>query len=286
MESTSVVKSTLYVVATPIGNLADFTVRAEQVLKQVDVICCEDTRHSARLMEHIGCKTQLISLHEHNEREKSQYIVERLQSGESIALVSDAGTPLISDPGYVLVNSVVDAGLKVVPIPGVSAVITALSVAGLPTDRWFFEGFLPSKGSARLKRMQQLAAATETLVFYESSHRIEASLVDVMEAFGGDRPIAVARELTKTFETVLRGRAESVLSQLQDDKNQKKGEFVVMVGGAQAVEQGDEDERAYMLANELKALMPPKKAAALVAKLFGGNKKVYYDYLVGLNTSG
>lgn len=187
MDTTTAVKSTLYVVATPIGNLEDLTIRAEKILKQVDVICCEDTRHSARLMEHIGCKTQLISLHEHNEREKSQYIVDRLSAGESIALVSDAGTPLISDPGYVLVNRVVEAGLSVVPVPGVSAVVTALSVAGLPTDRWYFEGFLPSKGSARLKRMNQLANATNTLVFYESSHRIAASIGDVVEVFGPDR---------------------------------------------------------------------------------------------------
>lgn len=282
METTTAVKSTLYVVATPIGNLEDLTIRAEKILKQVDFICCEDTRHSARLMEHIGCKTQLISLHEHNEREKSQYIVDRLSAGESIALVSDAGTPLISDPGYVLVNRVVEAGLSVVPVPGVSAVVTALSVAGLPTDRWYFEGFLPSKGSARLKRMSQLANATNTLVFYESSHRIAASIGDVVEVFGPDRPVAIARELTKTFETVLRGSAQVVLDQVQSDSNQQKGEFVVMVGGAQPVEQGDEDERAFLLADELKSLMPPKKAAAVVASVFGGNKKTYYEHLAGL----
>ncbi|TCS41728.1 16S rRNA (cytidine(1402)-2'-O)-methyltransferase [Reinekea marinisedimentorum] len=282
METVSAVKSTLYVVATPIGNLEDLTVRAEKILKQVDIICCEDTRHSARLMESIGCRTQLISLHEHNEREKSQYIVDKLRAGESIALVSDAGTPLISDPGYVLVNKVVEAGLTVVPVPGVSAVITALSVAGLPTDRWYFEGFLPNKGSARLKRMEQLKGATETLIFYESSHRIEASMADAVTAFGAERPVVIARELTKTFETLLRGSAQEVLERVRADSNQQKGEFVVMVGGAQPVEQGDEDSRAFLLADELKALMPPKKAAAVVAKVFGGNKKTYYEYLAGL----
>lgn len=284
MDSTFVVKGTLYVVATPIGNLADLTARAESLLKQVDVICCEDTRHSARLMENISCKTPLISLHEHNEREKSALIVERLQSGQAVALVSDAGTPLISDPGYVLVNKVVEAGLKVVPVPGVSAVITALSVAGLPTDRWYFEGFLPSKAGARQKRMGELADSPETLVFYESSHRIADSVKDIASVFGAERPIAIARELTKTFETVIRGSAAEVLDQVVSDRNQQKGEFVVMVGGVKTVESSEVDARAYVLADELKALMPPKKAAALVAKIFGGNKKAYYEYLVGLNS--
>ena len=285
MEATAVRRGTLYIVATPIGNLADVTERARAVLNSVDLICCEDTRHSQRLMEHLGCKTPLISLHEHNEREKSSLIVGKLNAGDSIALVSDAGTPLISDPGYVLVNQVVEAGLPVVPVPGVSAVISALSVAGLPTDRWYFEGFLPSKAGARAKRMGQLANSPETLVFYESSHRIVASLQDMVSEFGADRPVCVARELTKTFETTLRGTLEQVLQQVQADRNQQKGEFVVVLGGAKALEQGEENERAFRLAAELKAVMPPKKVAALVADTFGGQKKVYYQYIINLEQS-
>lgn len=282
MEPDQVQGGTLYVVATPIGNLDDISARAISVLGSVQIICCEDTRHSSRLMEHIGCKTRLMSLHEHNERDRSAYIVERLQEGQSIALVSDAGTPLISDPGYVLVNQVVEAGLKVVPVPGVSAVVTALSVSGLPTDRWFFEGFLPSKKSARLKRMAELENMEGTLIFYESSHRIGDSLADVVSTFGEQRPVCVARELTKTFETILRGSASEVSAQVKSDSNQQKGEFVVLVGGIKA-DDSAEDERAWELANELKALMPPKKAAALVTKIFGGNKKQFYEYIIGLD---
>jgi len=283
MNENMVTKSTLYVVATPIGNMADISERARQVLADVDVICCEDTRHSARLMDHINCKTHLVSLHEHNEREKSAAIVERLQQGQAIALVSDAGTPLISDPGYVLVNHVIDAGLKVEPIPGASAVVTALSVSGLPTDRWSFEGFLPSKTGARLRYLENLAQETQTLVFYESSHRIAGSLLDMSAAFGSDRRIVVARELTKTFETVLRGTIEQVHQAILEDSNQRKGEFVVLVQGLVERPIGVDDARVVALMSELKLLLPPKKAAAVVASVFGGSKKTYYEYIVALD---
>jgi 16S rRNA (cytidine1402-2'-O)-methyltransferase len=284
MNSNQIIRSTLYVVATPIGNLADISERAQQVLRSVDLICCEDTRHSARLMDHLGCTTPLLSLHEHNERDRSAMIVERLQSGQSIALVSDAGTPLISDPGYVLVNHVIDAQLQVVPIPGASAVITALSISGLPTDRWRFEGFLPSKTGARLKILNALAKDHLTLVFYESSHRIEGSLADMALAFGADRPIVVARELTKTFETVLRGTIAEVQLAVAADNNQRKGEFVVLVQGVATEVVGIGDERVVALVNELTAILPPKKAAAIVAKVFGGSKKIYYEYIVALGS--
>lgn len=284
MNSNQIMKSTLYVVATPIGNLTDISERAQQVLRSVDLICCEDTRHSARLMEHLGCTTPLLSLHEHNERDRSAMIVDRLLSGQSIALVSDAGTPLISDPGYVLVNHVIDAQLQVVPIPGASAVITALSISGLPTDRWRFEGFLPSKTGARLKILNALATDHLTLVFYESSHRIEASLADMAIAFGADRPIVVARELTKTFETVLRGTIAEVQQAVAADNNQRKGEFVVLVQGVANEVVGIGDERVVALVNELTAILPPKKAAAIVAKVFGGSKKLYYEYIVALGS--
>ena len=274
--------STLYVVATPIGNLADITERAVYVLSNVDVICCEDTRHSARLLDNIGCKKPLLSLHEHNERERSAYIVEKLQAGESIALVSDAGTPLISDPGYVLVNEVIAAGLEVVPVPGVSAVITALSVSGLPTDRWTFEGFLPNKHGARLKVLEQNQHMTQTMVYYESSHRIEDSLRDMVEVFGIERKIVVARELTKTFETVMRGSLAEVLMQVAQDSNQRKGEFVVVVAGAPKKDTAAFDAQILQLATELKALMPPKKAAAVIANVFGGTKKAYYELILSL----
>ena len=284
MNSNQIRKSTLDVVATPIGNLTDISERAQQVLRSVDLICCEDTRHSARLMEHLGCTTPLLSLHEHNERDRSAMIVDRLLSGQSIALVSDAGTPLISDPGYVLVNHVIDAQLQVVPIPGASAVITTLSISGLPTDRWRFEGFLPSKTGARLKILNALATDHLTLVFYESSHRIEASLADMAIAFGADRPIVVARELTKTFETVLRGTIADVQQAVAADNNQRKGEFVVLVQGVATEVVGIGDERVVALGNELTAILPPKKAAAIVAKVFGGSKKLYYEYIVALGS--
>jgi len=283
MQATQSMKmANLYVVSTPIGNLGDITERAVQVLQKVDLICCEDTRHSARLLEHIGCKKPLMSLHEHNERDRSAMIVEKLRAGQSIALVSDAGTPLISDPGYVLVNEVIAAGLRVIPVPGPSAVITALSVSGLPTDRWVFEGFLPHKQGARIKALESVAGMTQTLVFYESSHRIEDSLEDMVGVFGGERSACVARELTKTFETVLRGTLADLVLQVKVDANQRKGEFVVMVAGAQKTDVEQVSPDMLALAKELKPLLPPKKAAAVIANVYGGAKKSYYELILSL----
>jgi len=274
----------LYVVATPIGNLEDITVRAVETLRSVDLICCEDTRHSARLMEHISSKVPMVSLHEHNERERSAQIIEKLTAGLSIALVSDAGTPLISDPGYVLVNQVIDAGFTVVPIPGVSAVITALSVSGLPTDKWRFEGFLPSKAGARKKALELVKTTNGTIVFYESSHRIADSLADMADVFGENRRVVVARELTKTFETVLRGNLNEVIDAVNADNNQRKGEFVVLVDGYREESVEVSDSRVLQLATELKPLMPPKKAATLISSVFGGPKKEYYQLLLSLES--
>ena len=276
-----ILPSALYVVATPIGNLNDLTARGRAVLSSVDVCCAEDTRHSRRLLDHIGASPRMVSLHDHNEEQRADFILSLLEQGLSVALVSDAGTPLISDPGFVLVRAVIAAGHEVKPVPGVSAVITALSVAGLPTDRWVFEGFLPAKTGARSNRLANLANETRTLVFYESSHRILASLSDMADVFGADRQAAIGRELTKTFETLLRGTLAEVLAQVEADPNQQKGEFVVMVAGtAEKAAQTELD--ADRLARVLAPLMPPKQAAATMVELLGGRKKEWYERILSL----
>lgn len=271
----------LYVVATPIGNLGDLSPRAVETLRKVDRIAAEDTRHSAGLMRHFGITTPMLSLHEHNERQKSQMLLERLQAGESLALISDAGTPLISDPGYVLVGEAHQAGLRVVPIPGPSALIAALCASGLPTDRFCFEGFLPAKSAQRRKCLAALQGETRTLAFYESPHRIEASLADMVETFGAEREALLARELTKTFETIIHAPLGELLQRLQRDSDQRKGEFVLLVHGA--AEQADEGlnsetcRTARLLADEL----PLKQAASLAARISGEKKNAIYQYLLG-----
>ncbi|WP_449465844.1 16S rRNA (cytidine(1402)-2'-O)-methyltransferase [Stenotrophomonas humi] len=271
----STATATLYVVATPIGNLADLSPRAQEVLRSVAAICAEDTRHTGQLLSHFGISKPLVALHDHNEEAMAQRVVSRLLAGESLAVVSDAGTPLVSDPGFRLVRAARAAGIKVSPIPGACAAIAALSVAGLPSDRFVFEGFLPAKSSARRERLQRLASETGTLVFYESSHRIAESLADMGSAFGNERPAVVARELTKLFETVLDGTLEQLLAKVLADDNQRKGEFVVMVQGA-----GDDEEariaegrRLYAKLNEH---LPPSTAAKLAAELSGAPRKVLY----------
>ncbi|SBV36847.1 putative methyltransferase [uncultured Stenotrophomonas sp.] len=267
--------ATLYVVATPIGNLADLSPRAQEVLRSVAAICAEDTRHTGQLLSHFGIGRPLVALHDHNEEAMAERVVARLLGGESLALVSDAGTPLVSDPGFRLVRAARAAGVRVSPVPGACAAIAALSVAGLPSDRFVFEGFLPAKAAARRERLQRLAGETGTLVFYESSHRIAESLADMAVAFGGERPAVVARELTKLFETVLDGSLEQLLGAVQADDNQRKGEFVVMVQGA-----GDDEEakiaegrRLYAKLNEH---LPPSTAAKLAAELSGAPRKALY----------
>jgi len=267
--------ATLYVVATPIGNLADLSPRAQEVLRSVAAICAEDTRHTGQLLSHFGIGKPLVALHDHNEEAMAQRVVARLLGGESMAVVSDAGTPLVSDPGFRLVRAARAAGVKVSPVPGACAAIAALSVAGLPSDRFVFEGFLPAKAAARRERLQRLAGETGTLVFYESSHRIAESLADMAAAFGDERPAVVARELTKLFETVLDGTLAQLRAAVEADDNQRKGEFVVMVQGA-----GDDGEakiaegrRLYARLNEH---LPPSTAAKLAAELSGAPRKALY----------
>ena len=266
---------TLHVVATPIGNLADLSPRAQEVLRRVDAICAEDTRHSKQLLAHFGIERPLLALHEHNEDAIAERIVARLQEGQSLALVSDAGTPLVSDPGFRLVRAARAAGIRVSPVPGPSALIAALSVAGLPSDRFTFEGFLPAKASARRERLRGLAAEPRTMVFYESSHRIAESLEDLQAAFGAERPAVLARELTKLFETVLDGRLDELCARVAADDNQRKGEFVVMVQGAPEDESAKiaEGRRVYALLN---AQLPPSAAAKLAAEITGAPRKALY----------
>lgn len=265
----------LYVIATPIGNLADISARALETLKQVAAVCAEDTRHTRPLLAHYGIDKPLIALHDHNEEAIADKVVARLLAGESLALVSDAGTPLVSDPGFKLVRAARAAGVRVSPVPGACAAIAALSVAGLPSDRFAFEGFLPAKSSGRRERLSRLAGASATLVFYESSHRIEESLADMASVFGGDRPAVLARELTKLFETVLDGDLDSLLAKVKADPNQRRGEFVVMVQGAVDDEAAQiaEGRRLYARLNEH---LPPSTAAKLAAELSGAPRKALY----------
>lgn len=267
----------LHVVATPIGNLGDLSQRAIDVLREVQVIAAEDTRHTARLLHAHGIDTPCVAVHEHNEREVVPKLIERLRQGESIALVSDAGTPLVSDPGYHLVRAAIAAGIRVVPVPGPSALVAALSASGLPTDRFCFEGFLPAKAAARRKRLEGLRSATATLVFYESPHRILDTLEDLQAVFGPERPMVLARELTKTFETFLRGSVAEVRAQVQADPDQRRGEMVLLIQGAEAEARNaatlDEDRLLAILLEEL----PVRQAAALAARLSGGKKNRLYQ---------
>jgi 16S rRNA (cytidine1402-2'-O)-methyltransferase len=265
----------LYVVATPIGNLEDISQRALKVLASVDQIAAEDTRHSQRLLGHYGISTPMVAFHEHNEREMAEALVGSLGAGESIALISDAGTPLISDPGFRLTRAAQAAGIAVSPIPGASALTAALSVAGLPTDRFVFEGFLPSRHSARLARLEALTGETRTLVFYESSHRIHDTLADMGVAFGENRQGVIARELTKTFEEVHRDRLEALAEWLAAEPNRGKGEFVVLVEGAAVTQTAGEAEGIRIL-DLLLAELPVKKAAALAAAVTGRRKNEMY----------
>ena len=269
----------LYVVATPIGNLGDLSARAREILAKADVIAAEDTRHTARLLTHFGIKRPLLACHDFNERERSEQIVERLQRGECIALVSDAGTPLISDPGYHLVNAVREADLKVVPVPGPCAMVAALSVSGLPSDRFFFEGFLPAKGSGRRKRIAELADFPHTWIVYESPHRIQDFLADMVTELGGERRVVLARELTKTFETVLCASAGELQQILIDDENQRRGEFVVLIQGAEKTDIAEDgiSEEALRTLSILIEELPMKQASQIAAKLTGLKPKLLYN---------
>lgn len=266
---------TLHVVATPIGNLGDLAPRALETLRTVDAVCAEDTRRTRQLLAHFGLERPLVALHEHNEAQACTALVARLQSGASLALVSDAGTPLLSDPGFRLVRAARQAGIRVSPVPGASALLAALSVAGLPSDRFVFEGFLPSKPAARRERLQALATETRTLVCFESAHRIVDTLQDAAAAFGGDRPAVLARELTKLFETVLDGTLSQLQARVAADPHQRKGEFVLLVHGAgeEADAKVVEGRRLYAA---LSAHLPPSTAAKLAAELSGAPRKSLY----------
>lgn len=266
----------LYVVATPIGNLDDLSARASSVLAQVSLVAAEDTRHSARLMRHLGIAPKMISLHDHNEGARVAQLATHLANGEDVALISDAGTPLISDPGYVLVRELRAGGYRVIPVPGPCALVTALCAAGLPTDRFTFHGFLPAKGSARRGRLEQWIRAPETLVFYESPHRIRDTLTDIAGLFGARR-VVLGRELTKTFETFLDGDAGTLLEQMAADPDQARGEFVVMVEGAPEVEKSSSDIDAEALLGALLAEgVGVKQTAAIAARVLGGSRKSWY----------
>jgi len=270
---------TLYIVATPIGNLEDLSARAVKVLSGVAVIAAEDTRHSGRLLQHLGINKPLIALHDHNERGRVQGILDRLLAGSDVALISDAGTPLISDPGYVLVRAARAEGMRVSPIPGPCALIAALSAAGLPTDRFLFVGFLPAKRSGRRSALDELRKEVATLVFYESPHRILDTVADIAEAMGAHREIVLGREITKTFETFYSGEAAQVLATLTDDTHGNRGEFVVMVRGAEKTESSlmagalDVDQLLSLLMEEL----PLKKVAKIASGLTGLGKNELYQ---------
>ncbi len=270
----------LYIVATPIGNLGDMTPRAVETLAQVDLIAAEDTRHSGRLLQHFAIDTPCVAYHEHNERQFSAKLVTRMLGGERIALISDAGTPLVSDPGYHLVRSTREAGVQVIPIPGACALVSALATSGLPSDRFVFEGFLPAKQGARCQRLQQLERETRTLIFYESPHRIVDAINDMEKVFGGQRQAVIGRELSKRFETIHGDTLAGLVVWLAADSDQQRGEFVVVVRGAEVVS-SDFDVEAERVLRLLMAELPLKQAAALAAKITGVKKnRLYKEGLV------
>lgn len=267
---------TLYVVATPIGNLDDLSARARQVLANVQLIAAEDTRHSGKLLQIIGCQTPMLSLHEHNERQRAVELLQRLQQGMDIALISDAGTPLISDPGYHLVNELTQQGIRVVPIPGACAAIAALSVAGLPTDRFVFEGFLAAKPNKRRERLRELLREERTLVFYEAPHRCRETLEDMAAVLGPSRRIAVCRELTKLHESSYYGDLASLSVRAAQDPDMQRGELVLVVEGVAPAAQGlavDAEKLLMALLEEL----PASQAAKIAARLSGGKRAELYE---------
>ena len=269
---------TLYIVATPIGNLQDITQRALAVFAEVDLIAAEDTRHSGLLLSHYGIKKPFFALHDHNEQHKADLLVEKLRAGTNIALISDAGTPLISDPGFHLVRKCRQAGVKVVPLPGACAAITALCASGIASDRFCFEGFLPAKSKARRDRLQNLQKEDRTLIFYESTHRILDTLADVEELFGAERYVVLAREITKTWETISGDSVGNLRRWLSEDANRTKGEMVLIVEGC--IETG-ETEFSPEVVKALKLIaaeLPLKKAAAIVAELYGYKKNALYQF--------
>jgi 16S rRNA (cytidine1402-2'-O)-methyltransferase len=273
---------TLYVVATPIGNLQDISLRALEVLKTVDAIAAEDTRHTSHLLSHFAIQKKLIAVHEHNEQKSAQILLERLRAGESIALVTDAGTPGISDPGAIVVDVLREAGVSVVPVPGASAVVAALSASGITANGFMFQGFLPASGSQRRKVLEGLKAYVSTLVFYEAPHRIIECVEDLATVLGPERRITIAREITKTFETFHRCALQDAKMWLESDPNQQRGEFVLMVEAAALVEQADISEDVGRILRLLLADLPLKQAVKLATEITGVKKNILYEFALKL----
>lgn len=267
----------LYIVATPIGNLGDITARAVETLKRVDLIAAEDTRHSGRLLQHLGVSTRMTSYHDFSDDSRVHELVDKLSGGMSIALISDAGTPLISDPGFRLVMRARECGIQVVPIPGPSALTTALSAAGLPSDRFAFEGFPSAKRAARLKQFESLMTESRTLIFYESPHRIVDCVQDLCAVFGGAREVVLCRELTKTFESIHGDALGNLLPWLLEDDNRQRGEFVVLVKGAEDSPAQEVDADAERVLDILLEELSTKQAAALAARITGVKKNLLYQ---------
>lgn len=272
----------LYVVATPIGNLGDITLRALDILKSVDIIAAEDTRHTSGLLNHFGISKKLIAVHEHNEHKSAQILLERMQAGLNIALVTDAGTPGISDPGAIIVDTLLEAGIKVVPIPGASAVVAALSASGITENGFSFIGFLPASGSQRRKALESYKSLSRTLVFYEAPHRIIECVADMAKVLGGERRITIARELTKTFETIHRCRLSDAQAWVESDPNQQRGEFVLLVEAAPAKEDVAVSEDAEGKLKILLAELPLKQAVKLAAEITGAKKNDLYELALNL----
>jgi len=272
----------LYVVATPIGNLKDMTPRAVEILSRADLIAAEDTRHSAKLLQHFRVTTKMISLHEHNERDKAAELIEFMRQGGVLALISDAGTPLISDPGFNLVRAAHAAGITVTPIPGACAAIAALSAAGLPPDRFMFAGFPSAKSPARRAFFEQCQREPRTLIFYESPHRVKECLADMLAVFGSERQVVFARELTKQFETIRAGMLAELHDWVAGDENQQRGEIVILLHGREQKEDQAIDAEAERVLRILLAELPVKQAAALAAQITGLKKNQLYQYALGL----
>lgn len=280
---------TLFVVATPIGNLGDLSPRAAQTLRNADVLLAEDTRHTRQLLAACGiprAAASLESLHEHNERDRVAALIERLQGGASMALVSDAGTPLVSDPGALLVAEAVRSGVAVVAVPGPCAAVAALSIAGLPTDRFAFEGFLPSKAAARRRALEALALDTRTLVFYEAPHRVQACLDDMAAALGSGREAVVVREITKVFETTYRGSLEVLAARAAGDADLSRGEIVIVVSGAPAQARSDDDAEARSVLGVLLDELPVSQAAKLAARITGRGRSELYAIALSIAKAG
>ena len=275
-------QGTLYVIATPIGNLGDMTLRAIETLKLVDAIAAEDTRHTSGLLSHFGISKKLIAVHEHNEQQSAEKLLAQLKKGDNIALVTDAGTPAVSDPGAIVVKIVREAGIKVVPIPGVSAVVAALSASGITQNGFYFHGFLPASGAARRKILEQLKSQAVTLVLYEAPHRIVECVEDLAKVLGDSRKITFCRELTKTFETIVTCALSEARAWLQADPNQQRGEFVLLIEAAPIVEVEEISTEAQRVLKCLLAELPLKQAVALATEITNLKKNDLYEFALAL----